>query len=176
MLVLDQLTGEKKPKEELYKVTTEWVDRNGKLKKTNKYYTSEDAYNKWKMNQEYRQKCIDMMYEYLGYLSFQKIPGVFFHKLSEWEGYGYDVICRCMQNCYKSVTYSLQNKQFANESGKVLYICAIFQNSMNDALNEIKRENKYLSAKKEIAEVVELDIQHKKQKTKDISKFLEEDD
>lgn len=175
MLVKDQLTGERKPREELYKVVTEKIDRNGLLKKTTKYYTSKNAYEEWKNNQEYRQKCIDYMYEVLSYETFQKLPGVFFHKLSEWEPYSYEVVYRCMMNSRDAVERSMYNKEFYNENGKVLYICAIYQNNLNDALKEIKRE-KFGQKDFNPVESIDLDIQNKKQKTKDISKFLEEDD
>lgn len=177
MLVKDQLTGESRPKEELFCVTTTKMDRNGKIKKTNKYYTSKEAYEKWESNKIYRQKCIDLMYEILQYKEFMKLPGFFWKKLSSWESYEYKVVYRCMQNNYKNMCWAIINKDFGSETGKVMYLSAIIENNLNDALKEINAENKlYTSAKNDdIADMIDLDVIGKKQSKKDISRFLEDE-
>lgn len=133
MLVKDQITGEKIEKETAYVVSK--VGSNGK--KTNKYYSSEAAYKKWETNKQYRQKCIDKMYDILGYKSFMKLPTFFFRKLTEWEPYGFSVVLDCMVSNMVSIDWALKNKQFTQESAKVMYICAILENHMNDSLKKI---------------------------------------
>ena len=142
-----------------------------------KYYSSEAAYKKMMINTRYRQKCIDGMYELLGYKEFMKIPTYFYKRLKECEGYGYDVVYRCIQIKAKDIQWALNNKEFNTEVGKMMYIWAILNNSMNDALKEVvaeRREEEKKNEKSEEAVNVDLDITTVKQHTVNISRFLED--
>ena len=142
-----------------------------------KYYTNEAAYKKMETNSTYRQKCIDSMYELLEYKDFMKIPTYFYKRLKECEGYGYDVVYRCIQNKAKDIRWALANKDFNSEVGKMMYIWAILNNSMNDALKEVvaeRREEERKNRKSDESVNVDLDIKTVKQKTVNISRFLEE--
>lgn len=142
-----------------------------------KYYTNEAAYKKMETNSTYRQKCIDGMYELLEYKDFMKIPTYFYKRLKECEGYGYDVVYRCIQNKAKDIRWALANKDFNSEVGKMMYIWAILNNSMNDALKEVvaeRREEERKNRKSDESVNVDLDIKTVKQKTVNISRFLEE--
>ena len=173
MLVTDQLTGEKRPKEELYCVTT--IGLNGK--KSNKYYTSESAYKKWKLNSEYRTKCISKMYDLLGYETYMKIPTFFYKKLTQWEPYGFDVVSLCIDNKSRDIIWAINNKEFRQETSKIMYICAILENGMNDALKQKVREEKMMkdNRKQSDTDLVDIDINNRKQVARDISSFLDED-
>lgn len=144
-----------------------------------KYYSSELAYKKMVKNAEYRAKCIDAMYAVLEYQSFMKLPTYFYKRLKECEGYGYDVVYKCILNKSKDIQWAIRNKDFNSEVGKMMYIWAILDNSMNDALKEIVAERR-AKEKKEKTTVVEqsvnvdLDISTKKQHIVDISRFLED--
>ena len=144
-----------------------------------KYYSNEAAYQKMVTNSTYRQKCIDGMYELLGYKDFMKIPTYFYKRLKECEGYGYDVVYRCIQIKAKDIKWALTNKEFNTEVGKMMYIWAILNNSMNDALREVvaeRRENERAIRKESETCVNEddLDIKDVKQRTVNISRFLED--
>lgn len=144
-----------------------------------KYYSSEAAYKKMVVNAEYRAKCIDAMYAILEYQSFMKIPTYFYKRLKECEGYGYDVVYKCIQNKAKDIQWAIHNKDFNSEVGKMMYIWAILNNSMNDALKEVIADRRAEEKRKNITVVeqsvnVDLDIPEKKQHTVDISKFLED--
>ena len=144
-----------------------------------KYYSNEAAYKKMQINAEYRQKCINAMYELLEYKDFMKIPTYFYKRLKECEGYGYDVVFRCMQMKASSIQWALHNKEFNTEVGKMMYIWAILNNSMNDALKEVvaerrEEERKLKNNTTEESVNVDLDITTVKQKTVNISRFLEE--
>lgn len=170
MLVKDQLTGEKIEKETAYAVSK--TGSNGK--KTTKYYTSEAAYKQFELNKEYRQKCVEAMYSLLDYKAFMKIPTFFFKKLSEWEPYGFNVVLDCIQTNSKAIDWALKNKNFNSESSKIMYICAIIENHINESLKKILALSKIKEDVKEDVFIFDVDISNLKQKTKDISKFLEE--
>ena len=145
----------------------------------NKYYSSEAAYKKMAMNAEYRAKCIDAMYAILEYKTFMKLPTYFYKRLKECEGYGYDVVFHCIQNKAKDIKWAINNKNFNSEIGKMMYIWAILNNHMNDALKEVVAERRAEEKRNQISPVeqsvdVDLEINNKKQRTVDISKFLEE--
>ena len=141
-----------------------------------KYYSSEDGYKKYIRNIEYRKKCIDGMYALLGYESYMKIPTIFYKRLKECEGYGYDVVYKCMQMKAKEVQWALNNKQFTTEIGKVMYVWAILENHMNDALKAVVAERREQEKQTKSDESVNVDLNIKvvEQHTVNISRFLED--
>ena len=144
-----------------------------------KYYSSEDAYKKIIKNKEYRKKCIEGMYALLDYKDYMKIPTYFYKRLKECEGYGYDVVFRCMKMKARDIQWALINKDFNSEVGKMMYIWAILDNNMNEALKEVvaerrAEEKKTKETKIEQSVNVDLDITDVKQHTVNISRFLEE--
>ena len=100
-----------------------------------KYYSSEDAYLALDLENSNRDKCIDMMYDFMGYSEKQKLSTFFYKKLSEWhEGYSYAVIDMAMGLSADAINYSNRCKSFCNETAKLNYFMAIIQNNLNDAL------------------------------------------
>ena len=145
----------------------------------NKYYSSEAAYKRMATNAEYRAKCIDAMYAILEYQTFMKLPTYFYKRLNECDGYGFDVVYRCIQNKAKDIRWAINNKEFNSEVGKMMYIWAILNNSMNDALKEVVAERRAEEKRNKTTAIeqsvdVDLDITDKKQHTVDISRFLED--
>lgn len=144
-----------------------------------KYYSSEAAYKKIETNTEYRKRCIEGMYALLDYQDYMKIPTYFYKRLKECEGYGYDVVFRCMKMKARDIQWALANKDFDSEIGKMMYIWAILDNGMNDALKAVvaerrEEERKLKNTKVEESVNVDLDITDVEQHTVNISKFLEE--
>lgn len=168
MLVKCQDTGEKIEKELAYKI--EHISSSGK--KSYKYYSSEDAYNKIVHENKFRKLCVDMMYDILNYKSFMKMPTYFFKKLTEWEPYGYEVIYICINDNKSNIEWALNNKQFNQETGKIMYICAILENHMNDALKIYNTQLQNVKEeKKEIDIAFDVEIGTSK-KSKDITSLL----
>ena len=144
-----------------------------------KYYSSEEAYNKIVRNNLYRTKCIEGMYVLLDYKDYMKIPTYFYKRLKECEGYGYDVVYKCMQMKARDIQWAITNKDFDSEIGKIMYIWAILDNGMNDALKQVvaerreaERRNKDTAIEQSVN--VDLDVNTVEQHTVNISKFLEE--
>lgn len=153
MLVKDQLTGKKIDKDTAY--CLEKVSSSGKI--TRKYYTSEEVYLNWKNQKDEREKCIQKMYDILEYQPFMKIPTIFFKKLNEeWEPYGFDVVNICIDNNIDSIKWALKNKRFNGETSKVMYIAAIIENNLNDALKEKSKIQKEIKkGMKNTAKIIE---------------------
>lgn len=144
-----------------------------------KYYSTESAYKKIALNGEYRVKCVSAIYDLLGYKDFMKLPTYFYKRLKDCEGYGYDVVFRCIQKKSKDIQWAIEHKDFSSEVGKMMYLWAILDNSMNDALKEViqeKRESEKIEKSKLVEGMVgiDLNINSRKQKTVDISRFLED--
>lgn len=140
----------------------------------NKYYSSKEAYEKIQNNNIYRQKCIDYMYEVLGYKSGMILPTYFYKSLKGYEALGYDVFYQTMILQNKSVQWALSNKNFNGETAKIMYLMAIYNNNVMDVYKQIIAEKKsYVQNKfdevEEISETVS-----RKQDNKNISKFLED--
>ena len=108
-----------------------------------KWYSSEDAYLAIDLDNTARANCIDKMFDILGYNQGQKISTLFLKRLKEWrEGYDYRTISIAIDLCRNAVDFALQTKRFDNETAKVMYVAAIIQNNLNDALNITKLEHK----------------------------------
>lgn len=117
------------------------MDRKDAYKAPNGfYYSSEEAYKQAVNREKLRKQCIDKMYEYMGYQSFMKLPTIFYKRLKEWEGYGYQVIYRAMLLADTGIQKALASKDFDNELNKTTYLSAIIQNQLNDALKREKHE------------------------------------
>ncbi len=143
-----------------------------------KYYSSQEAYEKIVAEQEYRSDCIKLMYNLLDYDSFMKLPTIFYKKLKEWEPFTYRVVLKCINNKASSVDWALNNKSFNSEVAKMMYICAILDNGMVDALKEVRKEDRKKA--REVAEnkseqVNNVAIANPIQQTKNISRWLEDD-
>ena len=144
-----------------------------------KYYSSKAAYEKMAANATYRAKCIDAIYTILEYKTFMKLPTYFYKRLRECEGYGYDVVYRCMLDKAKDIRWAINNKDFNSEIGKMMYIWAILDNHMNDALKEVtaerrERERKSKNTTVEQSVNVDINIDNGDQHIVNISRFLED--
>lgn len=144
-----------------------------------KYFSSEENYLKWEENKNYRLKCIDKMYEVLGYSPKMIIPTYFYKKLKEYEGVGYQALYNTMLSQDKSAHWALQNKQWTGETAKVMYLMAIYNNNVMDEYKKLVAEKRATQNNNEIVDQLEvmtgLANRHV-YKPKDISKWLEEED
>lgn len=143
-----------------------------------KYYSSEEAYLKMKTNAEYRQKCIDKMFDLLGYKNNMVIPTFFYKKLKEFEGIGYDVLLDTMNGKENDIYWAIKNKIFAGETAKVMYITAILNNNIMDyykrKIAREKEEKRLNDINSNVFIVDDMNFERKKE-TKNIKRFLEDD-
>lgn len=141
----------------------------------NKYYSSEEAWNKiYEKNEQWRQKVIDMLINVLGYQPGMKLPTITYKKISEYDVYGYDVLYKTIANQMKSISWALNNKNFNSETAKIMYIFAIIQNHAGaEWKNKVAEERRVQKMLKDDSEP-EIELKPQKKKTKNISKFLED--
>lgn len=161
MLVKDQLTGEKADRKTLYKAA------NGK------YYTSQAAYDSMVLQNEYREKCLDEIGRYLLYPAGTRLPSIAYKRLSELKDFGFDIVLSVIRDKSDAINWAMQNKDFASDSSRVMYIFGIIKNYIGDAYRKSKRE---LPPDKPTALIQEQDLIVSTQKTHDISRFLEDED
>ena len=166
-----QITGEYGTSDVFYKAD------NGK------YYKSKELYDVWNKENEDRKHVIERFaIEFLDYVPGQVFPTILTKKLKELEFYGYDVINRTIDKSYDSIQYALRTKDFRNDVGKISYIFAIIKNNINDVYKQVLTEEK--SEKRQQEQVANIDVVDEqsimnigtKQKAKDISSFLEDDE
>ena len=151
--------------------------------KNGKYYKSKELYDTWNKENEDRKYVIGRFAtEFLDYVPGQVFPTILTKKLKELEFYGYVVIKKTINKSYDSIQYALKTKEFKNEANKISYIFAIIKNNINDVYKQVLAEEK--SQKKQEKQVINMDIDDEKtvmnigtkQKAKDISCFLEDDE
>lgn len=140
-----------------------------------KYYSSEYAYKKMFENKEYRKKCIDLIYEVLGYKESMIVPTFFYKSLQKFEGVGYEALYNTMLDQNDKVQWALKNKDFNGETAKVMYIMAIYNNNVMDTYKKMiadKKLKEIIDKKDTVVEISENVC--RKQETKNISRFLED--
>ena len=92
------------------------------------------------------------------------------------------MIFKTIEKCRSSIEYSVNTKSFKNDVNKISYIMAIITNNINDVYKEHLREEKTI--KKQQRQTNNIDVVDEqsilnigsKQKAKDISSFLEDDE
>lgn len=139
-----------------------------------KYWSSESAYQKWKKNQEWRQKSIDLLFEILGYTEHMTIPGVFWKNFKSYEPMGYETVYATIQGERSSIEWALHNKQFKSEAGLILYVCRILENHMIDYYKRVISLEQQNVASEQIDIPQDIVVENRKQGSKNISKFLED--
>lgn len=147
------------------------------------YYKSQQVYDVWNKENEDRKLSIDIISsDFLDYQPGQVFPTILTKKLKELEFYGYDVILETIEKCRSSIEYSLRTKQFKNDQNRISYLMAIIKNNINDVYREHIRNEK-ISEKQQVQvsnfeEVCEEEVINigSKQRAKDISSFLEDEE
>ena len=142
-----------------------------------RYYSSEDIWLIGDLDELNRKKCINKMYDFMGYESTQKLSTLFFGKLKEWrQGYKYNVILRAMELAKESIEYATRTKSFDNENAKIKYIIAIIQNNLNDALKREKFEKRTKDITKHCEDITDITIPSIARKRSDVSLLAGEED
>lgn len=131
-----------------------WKAPNGK------YYSSAENYEKIVKNSENRQKCIVALADICGFVDGAIMPTITLKKLKEFEKVGYDVVYDTIVNKEKDILWAIQNKNFNNESYKMMYVMSIVKNGLADTYKkkqrELKQDNKtevHIEADVEVVEV-----------------------
>ena len=140
-----------------------------------KYYSSQAAYEKIKEECSYRFQAIDYLSELLGYNE-EGIPAprFLYIKMEEMNKCGYKVIYNTIEQQEDTIKWALENKTFKNETAKISYIMGILRNNIIDVYREEKARQ--LNTRKQ-GKIINIDdFKYEKQKTKDISRWVDEGD
>ena len=139
-----------------------------------KNYSSQAAYEKLAEEKKYWKYCVDEIMFLLGYEEGMKPNTYIFKLLRELKGYGYDVIYDTMIEKTKDIQWALNTKSFRDETNKIKYIFAIITNNAMDVYMVKQAKTK---KNKKGAAIIEIDdFKPHKQKVKDISRYLDDDD
>ena len=137
-----------------------------------KYYSSMASYQQLEEQKAQRQKCIDALFEILGFDKDTIVPTILFKNLKSYEKMGYDIVYDTIIEEERDINWALQNVNFQNTTGMIMYVCKILENHMMDVYQRKKFRQCHANRKEIVIDNIE--INNKKQKTKDISKFLED--
>lgn len=153
------------------------------IKIDGKYYKSQKLFDVWNKENEDRRHAIHVIaLDFLDYKTGQVFPTILTKKLKELEFYGYDIIIETIEKCRSSIEYSIKTKNFKNDLNKISYIMAIIKNNINDVYKEYLRKEKIIEKQQSQTTHFEADSDEvmtnigSKQKAKDISDFLEDDE
>ena len=157
-------TGQLAPKENCYKA------ENGK------YWSSEAAYLLWKNEDEWRNKCKDLMVNILfpNYKEGMKLPTILWKRIEEFSSMGHEIFYNAIVGERSSIEWALRSKQFKNPTKMISYVFRILENNMMKYYQEAQdaAEQKRINENMVIPENIEVD--NKKQRSHDISRFLED--
>ena len=139
-----------------------------------KYYSNKAAYEKIKEEHTYRFLCIDYLSSLLGYDDNLPAPTFLYKKLEEMNKCGYKVIYKTIDQQEEAILWAVEHKEFKNEINKISYIMAILRNNVIDVYKE-EKATAIKERQQDQAKVISFDdYKVQKQKTKDISRWLDE--
>lgn len=104
------------------------------------------------------------------------VSDILIKKLKILDDYNDDVILQTFKKCAGSIDYAFHNKKFINDKNRVSYMMKIVESKIAFIEREICKKKKIAEAKFDITKNEMEDVQATKQRKRDISKFLGDDD
>lgn len=139
-----------------------------------RYYSDKKAYDQIRAEKEYRFQCINYLSSLLGYDNNIPAPTFLYKKIEEMKKCGYKVIYKTIEQQEGNIIWSLEHKEFKNEINKISYIIAIIRNNIIDVYKEEKAAV-IKERQQKVANIISIDdYKVQKQKTKDISRWLDD--
>lgn len=150
----------------------------------NHWWKSEEVYQQFIKNKQYRTKAYDLYAQIVGYVEGQPFPGYIHKRFKKLEWYGWECVYQNMLNCQSSMEWAVNTKNFNNEIGEIAYLFAIMEGNINDCYSKMKKQKAEEARNKAIAErsvkyINDVDLssaQCAPKKNHDISKWLEDED
>lgn len=160
-------------------VTGEKGDSETFVKHDNHYYKSEQVYQDYIKEMEYRKKIIDLIvYDYMDYTKDMPFPTILNKRLKAIQHFGYETIYRTIDSQDETIRRACREKTFDSDYLKLMYILAIVKNNIFPIWKIVLAEKREARKNaKEVSKTTLQDIQevkNPKQKVKNISKFLED--
>lgn len=148
------------------------------IKIDGKYYSSYEIYAEHVKSAEYWKKLVNILAcDILGYESGQSFPTLLTKRLKDLSFYDNEIIYRTVLYSEDAIKYSMKMKNFANDHARISYIMAILKSNINTVFKQVIEERKEL--KKQPSQTnIDIDGMNENknpiQKTKDISRFIED--
>ena len=158
-------------------ITGEYGTSDTFVKINGKYYSSYEVYAEYVKSAEYWKKTVDLLAcEFLGYKEGEPFPTILTKRLKSLDFYDNETIYRTVLYSEDAIKYSMQMKNFANDYSRISYIIAILRANINKVWKQVLEERRQL--KKQPSQTnIDIDgmeeVKNPKQKTKDISKFVD---
>ena len=148
------------------------------IKIGNKYYKSQEVYDKEQQRKENYRKLIDYICStFLGYRDGQPFPPALPKLLKKLNYYDSEVIHEAFVQSEKDILYWLTHKQFSSQYSKMAYMFAIIENKVGDVDKQMRRK---LTQERESKKRSEASVVFSEARSniggKDISQFLDSDD
>ena len=99
--------------------------------KMKRYFSSEEAFQKWNRPDEFWGKVIKEFIDIVDYPSKMKLPGRFLKKLrDEYKGVGFEAVYLALVAKRKEIDYRMQINEFPDYTRKFNYILAMIENDV----------------------------------------------
>ena len=155
------------------------------MKIDGRYYKSREVYDQSRREIELRKKIVCAIHQdFLGYEPGQTFLTLVPRKLKELSFYPGEVILKALESIKRDALYHLgQDGKFSGDYGKVCYLFAMLNNTVNDVYRIWKQEEKLRSQQRErdasfVSDVDSLDTvgANAARPVRDISGVLEDDE
>ena len=155
--------------------TGESIDKADAYRADNgKYWSNEASYIKWATQKEWRQKCIELIFELLDFKHGQTVPTNLYSQLKKFENMGYDTVYDTIVDQRDQILWAIHNKEFKQTSSMIMYVGRILENHMMDVYKRRQEDKKREELQERTIIPENIEVDNKKQSTRDISRFLED--
>lgn len=147
--------------------------------KQHRYFSSKEAYERWKRPDEYWGKTVGLLIDIIDYPSSLKLPPKFLKRFrEEYKGVGFEAVYTALVYKRKEIEFRLQINNFADYTHKLNYISVM----IHDDVAAIAKQLEYLKYNKhekcfddnEVREDFDLQIPEQQTKAKDLSYLIGE--
>lgn len=146
----------------------------------NRYYKSQEVYDKDKENKKYYKELIDYICkEFLGYEDNKKFSTLLPKELKRFSAYDNYIILETVKRSAEDIRYWIHNHDSVSQDNIVLYIIKVIQSNINDIEAAVQYENRQKKKQNNVTmDVDNFDFSTigTKAKGNDISRFLNDDD
>lgn len=98
---------------------------------TTRYFSSEEAFKKYTANTTYRNKCIDFMFDVMGFNgNNSRLDTRFYKDLESYSDVGFEIVYEVLDGERKSIEWAINNKNFETQYQQIKYIFAIVNNNI----------------------------------------------
>ena len=142
--------------------------------KMNRYFSSEEAFQKWNRPDEYWGKVIKELVDIVDYPSKMKLPGRFLKKIrDEYKNVGFEPVFLALVAKRAEIEYRMRINNFSDYSHRFNYILSMIQDDVPAIAKQLEyqKHNKIVNSN-EGSEVIDLEIPENHKGGKDLSSLV----